>query len=381
MASGPSSGALRVAVVGISTDEVCGVRDHAELQARALAERGVASSTWWLQRTEESRDASRAEVAAWTRTLAGELRNSGELDAVLMHYSVFSYAYRGFPVFVPGVLSAIAASELPLVSVLHEFVYPWRRGGARGASWALAQRALLFEVVRASAGVVVTIGWRAEWLSSRAWLPSRRTVVAPVFSNLPPADAGVGAGAVVPVVGLFGYAYEAHVVALVIDAMRSLERAGVDAQLLLIGAPGRDSQLGRQWLDAARSAGLAREPSFSGMLGAQELSNRLAGCTVLLSAEPSGPTSRKTTLAASLASGRPLVALDGRRTWAELLDADAALVVQARAGVLADALAGLLSDAQRRVALGVRGRTFAAHTMTAEHNAAQVAGLLAELAR
>jgi glycosyltransferase involved in cell wall biosynthesis len=117
------------------------------------------------------------------------------------------------------------------------------------------------------------------------------------------------------------------------------------------------------------------------MLGAQELSNRLAGCTVLLSAEPSGPTSRKTTLAASLASGRPLVVLDGRRTWKELVDADAALVVQPRADALADALAGLLGDAQRRVALGVRGLTFAAHTMTAEHNASRVAGLLAELTR
>ncbi|HTW43573.1 MAG TPA: glycosyltransferase [Solirubrobacteraceae bacterium] len=379
--SEPSSRAsLRVAVVGASTEEVCGVRDHAQLQAGALAARGVECSTWWLQRTDASLAGSRAQVGAWTRELAGELR-SGELDAVLLHYSVFSYAYRGFPVFVPGVLSALRASALPLVAVLHEFVYPWGRGGVRGTAWALTQRALLFEVMRASAGIVVTTSWRDEWLASRAWLPSRRTVVAPVFSNLPPADAGVQDHAAVPVVGLFGYAYEAHVIALVIDAMRSLERAGVDAQLLLIGAPGGDSQLARQWLAAGLAAGLAHEPSLSGMLSAQQLSNLLAGCTVLLSAEPSGPTSRKTTLAASLASGRPLVALDGRRTWAELQRADAALVVEPRADALADALAGLLADAQRRVALGVRGRTFAAHTMTAEHNAAQVAGLLAEVVR
>jgi len=135
----------------------------------------------------------------------------------------------------------------------------------------------------------------------------------------------------------------------------------------------------REWLEGARAKGLAREPSFSGMLPAQELSNRLAACDVLLSAEPSGPTSRKTTLAASLAAGRPLLALDGPRTWGELIASDAALVVQPSPDALAGGLAELLADGERRERLGARGRAFAARTMTSAHSAQVLAGLLEDL--
>ena len=372
----------------MSITPICGVRDHAALQAKALGEQGVACSMHWLQRTDPSLRGGRAQIRAWTRALPGELR-ADELDAVLLHYSVFSFSHRGLPVFVPGVLAALGRTGLPLVSLLHEFVYPWRRAGVHGAVWAATQRALLIEVMRASSAVVVTMSWRAEWLASRAWLPTRRVVVAPVFSNLPPATAAVSehaapapaasGPAIRPVVGLFGYAYEGHVVALVIDAMRLLERAGAGAQLLLIGAPGPDSPLARKWLAHAREAGLEHMPELSGVLSPQELSDRLASCDVLLSAEPSGPTSRRTTLAASLASGRPLVALDGRRSWAELVQAQAALVVPATARGLADGLASMLSDADAGARQGERGRAFAARTMTPARNAAVIAGLLDEL--
>jgi glycosyltransferase involved in cell wall biosynthesis len=374
----PGTRALRAAAVGISTAQMCGVRDHATLLADALGEQGVSCSMHWLQRSEESLRASRLRVRAWAWALSGELRRS-EPDAIVLHYSVFSYSHRGLPLFVRPTLAALRATGIPLVSVLHEYAYPWGRSGARGAAWAVTQRAALVGVMRASAAAMVTTSWRADWLASRVWLPSRRIAVAPIFSNLPAPAAGAHPDDPVPVVGLFGYSYERHVVALVLDALRLLEQGGGGAQLVLIGAPGSDSPVAREWLEGARARGLAREPSFSGMLPAQELSNRLAACDVLLSAEPSGPTSRKTTLAASLASGRPLLALDGPRTWGELIASDAALVVQPSADALAAALAELLADGERRERLGARGRAFAARTMTSAHSAQVLAGLLEDL--
>ena len=92
-----------------------------------------------------------------------------------------------------------------------------------------------------------------------------------------------------------------------------------------------------------------------------------------------GPTSRKGTLAGSLASGTPVVALDGPRTWAELVAADAVALVPPSPRALADALAAQLGDEPRREALGARGRAFAEARMSLAGTAATVTSLLDEL--
>src|SRR5271166_2739980 len=136
----------RLAVVGASPAPVCGVRDHAAILSRALAERGLECTTHWLVRDRGGLGAARAQMAAWTSGLRADLQ-VGQPDAVLLHYSVFSYSYRGFPLFVRPLLAALRASEAPLVSVLHEYAYPWGRDGVAGAAWATTQRAALLGVM------------------------------------------------------------------------------------------------------------------------------------------------------------------------------------------------------------------------------------------
>jgi glycosyltransferase involved in cell wall biosynthesis len=369
---------LRAAVVGISTSRICGVRDHAVLLADALGRENVSCSLHWLWRDDRSFGAGRSEIGAWTRGLAAEL-DRDRPDAVLLHYSVFAYSYRGVPLLVRPTVSALRSLGIPLVTLLHEYAYPWRRGGVRGTVWALTQRALLVEVMRASSAVVTTADFRTEWLSSRSWLPRRPSVVAPVFSNLPPPTAWSAADRSSRIIGLFGYSYEGAATSVVLDALRLLVDRGVGVQLILLGAPGRPSDAADAWLDAAGKRGVAQALSFSGTLPARDLSEALAACDVLLSAEPSGPTSRKTTLAASLASGRAVVALDGPRRWSELIRSEAALVVRPTAIALAEAVAGLLEDDTRRERLGARGRAFADRTMSVEHSAVVVARLLEDV--
>jgi glycosyltransferase involved in cell wall biosynthesis len=368
---------LRAAGVGMSTSRICGVRDHAVLLADALSRENVSCSLHWLWRADQS-ITGRSEVRDWTRGLVAELGDARP-DAVLLHYSVFAYSSRGLPLYVRPTMSALRGLGIPLVTLLHEYAYPWRRGGARGMIWAATQRALLFEVMRSSAAVVVTADFRAEWLASRAWLPRRRVAVAPVFSNLPRPSAISPPDPARHVVGLFGYAYEGAAVSLVLDAVRLLEERGVGVQLNLLGAPGRSSPAAEAWVAAAHMRGVARRLSFSGTLSAQDLSDALAACDVLLSAEPTGPTSRKTTLAASLASGRPVVALDGPRSWSELIRSEAVLVVAPTAGALGDAIAELLADEGRRAMLGARGSAFARETMGVEHSAEIVSRLLEDV--
>jgi glycosyltransferase involved in cell wall biosynthesis len=370
--------ALQAAGIGMSTSRVCGVRDHAVLLANALSRENVSCSLHWLSRTDQSIAAGRSQIRAWTRGLTAEL-DGAPPDALLLHYSVFAFSYRGVPLFVAPVMSALRGLRIPLIIFLHEYAYPWRRGGVTGTAWAFSQRALLFDVMRSASAVVVTAEFRAEWLTSRSWLPRRRVLVAPVFSNLPPPTASATPNRHGHVIGLFGYAYEGVAVPLVLDAVRLLHDRGVGVQLSLLGAPGRSSAAAEEWLAAARTRGIAHALNFSGTLAAQDLSDSLAACDVLLSAEPTGPTSRKTTLAASLASGRAVVALDGPLRWGELIASEAALVVPATTAALADAVAGLLGDEGRREELGARGKAFAHQVMSVERTAGVVARLIEDV--
>lgn len=366
-----------IAVVGISLSGTCGVRDHAELLARELEREHVACEFYWLRRHERSLRGARSEILAWTGRLAEELVE-GRPQAILLHYSVFSYSYKGVPLFVRPTLAALRAPGVPVLAFMHELAYPFGCGGPRGRVWALSQRAVLREVIGASAALVVTADFRASWLASRRWLPRRRLVVAPVFPTIPapravPAVARDGA-----LVGVFGYAHESAAVTLVLEAMRELRARGVRVRLSLLGAPGRSSAAGEAWSAAARAGDVADLLSFSGRLPAQELSDALARCDVLVFADTAGPSSRKTTLAAALASGVPLVAIDGPRTWQELVRCRAAEVVEPTSVALADTVAELLADETQRRALGARGRSLAEREMAVASSARAVRTLLGE---
>jgi glycosyltransferase involved in cell wall biosynthesis len=366
----------RVDSIGISIDQPCGVRDHAVLLAAALAEGGCSCPLHWLSRTGGTLAAERTELRSWAQTVADELRRTPP-DALLLHYSVFAFSHRGLPVFVRPVLSALRDRDVPLVTFMHEFAYPWRLGGVRGKVWAATQRLALRDVVRSSTAVVVSSDARAEWFRSRPWLARRPTFVAPVFSNLPPAAERAPEEDRAARLGLFGYAHEGVAVDTVLDALRLLRDDGQELELVLLGAPGGASPAGARWQREAAERGLGPAVGFSGLLPAQDLSDELARCAVLLFAERGGPTSRKTTLAASLASGRPVLALDGRNSWAELRQAGAAVVAPPDARSLASALGRLLADGDERVRQGERGRAFAHNVMSVEQSARIVEDALA----
>ncbi len=353
---------LRVAVVGMSVGPTCGSRDHALLLAEGLACEDISCSLHWLDRRERSARGGRAEIRAWAQALSSELARERP-DAILLHYSVFAFSHRGLPLFVAPTLAALRRSQIPVVTVLHEFVYPWRHGGLRGKVWALTQRALLIDVMRSSAAVLLTTDFRERWLESRPWLPRRPAAVAPVFSNLPPPAGGLPAKRARPVLGLFGYSYQGAALSLVLDAIVLLAKRGVAPRLVLLGAPGRTSPVAGVWLREARARGIEQALEFSDALPAQDLSNALAACDLLLFADAAGPSSRKGTLAASLASGRPVLAIDGPRRWLELVWAEAASVVKPTAPALADAIQELLADDAAREVLGARGREFAEQRM------------------
>ena len=375
-ATGGAQPVLKAATVGMSLGAISGMRDHARLLTAELAAQGTSCSLHWLDRdpTGGLRGAH-AEARGWAGALRRQLQDERP-DAVVLHYASFAYAHRGVPLLLGPALSAARSSGAPVIAFVHELAYPWGRG-ARGDFWAASQRAALLPLTRASAAVVVTTDQRVEWLRSRRWLPQRPLEIAPVFSNLPPPSPGVTPEPLL--VGLFGYAYEGAAVALVLDALAELRRSGQPDVLELLGAPGPDTETGARWRSGAREREVADALVFSGMLPAQELSDEIARCAALICAASPGPTSRKGTLAGSLASGRPVVALDGPLTWRDLREQDAVRVVAPEAVALAGELIRLLADPAGRDALGARGQEFHERRMAVARTAELVGGLISSL--
>ncbi len=368
----------RTLIVGMSTTRICGVRDHATLLADELRRRGGECEMRWLQRHPGSVQEERSEVVSYVRELRAALA-ARPPEVVILHYSVFAFAHRGLPLFVRPLTAALRGASAPVVTIVHEAVYPWTIGGLRGKVWALSQRAVLIDVVRSSTALLLTADFRAAWFTSRRWLARRPLAVAPVYSNLPAPSPDARSAVEQDTIGLFGYSYEGADSETVLDALAALRRERrPQARLRLLGAPGPDSPAARAWLEQARARGIEQAVSFSGTLAPQQLADALARCAALLFIGAGGPSSRKGSLAGSLASGAPVVALDGPRAWSELRDGETIRIVGRSATALAGGLAALLDDEATREAIGARGRRFAESEMGVARTADALERLLHE---
>ncbi len=247
------------------------------------------------------------------------------------------------------------------------------------SSGQLTQRLALAELVLRSAALLVTADFRARWLRSRPWLARRPVALAPVFSNLPAPSTSSTQAAPGDQIGLFGYAYEGAGAALVLDALVLVRAQRPQARLVLMGAPGEDSEAGREWMRQAGARGAEEMIGFTGTLPAQEMADALAGCDVLLSINAGGPTSRKGSLAGSLSSGTPVIALDGERRWEEMTAREAVRLSDRTPLSLASAILELLGDPEAAGALGERGRRFAERQMGVARTLSALDGLLGQL--
>lgn len=268
--------------------------------------------------------------------------------------------------------------KMPVVTLLHEYAFPWGSDGWRGAVWAASQRLTLIPVVSTSSGLVVTVEDRAKWLREQGWLPDRAIVTTPVFSNLPeprtPAPPPQGFGSLR--IGMFGYPTSS--VSLIAEAMALVAATGITAELSLLGAPGPNTSVSEAWQRAGTAAGLGEALGFTGVLDQEALADEIERCDILIfdDGEGGGPSSRKATLAAMLASGRPVVAVDGPKTWSTLAQDGSVWLVAHEPTELKDALVQLANDSVRRNELGARSRAFYQHHQARAVVATQVLQLL-----
>ena len=340
--------------VGVVPPGPSGVGDYGRLLAEELRRRGLGVDERWLVNSGRQ---VRSLVAVPRRLLGLGFRLHPR-STVLWHYSPVAYGFRGIPgpEIVFGALLRLRGVRV--VTVLHELAQPFRsQPGWRGMATCVLHQMALRVAVAGSTEVVVTTDRRADALRAQPVTARRPVRVIPVFSNIAPVGGPVvppDAGFIICVPGYTGAGVRPDVL---IDAL-----AGADGpsqpRIVLLGAPGPESTGGRHWRQLASAAGLDGVLEFTGTIDAVEFSRRLATCTVVVLVNEEGPSSRKGTLAAAMAHGRPIVSLDGPNRWQDVVSAGAVLVVPPAPAALAEALARLQARPGERTELGARAETF-----------------------
>jgi glycosyltransferase involved in cell wall biosynthesis len=370
--------APRIALVGGSSGPICGVRDHVRVVGEALVAQGAQVETLWWERDETwGSRRTRAEAMRWLDEVEAAVRCKRP-DWIIWHYSVFTWGRHGIPFLAPMVARRLARPRVPLLVVLHEFAFPFAEAGIRGAVWALAHRAALAPVWRASVGAIVNTEERARWLRSRRWLPRRPVLFLPVCSNLPASEVS-GRARGRSRVGVFGFATDGALADTVVAAVAALRARGLEAHLSLIGAPGTASAAADTWRTAAARHGF-ESLVLTDLLEPLELTAALNAVDVVLFADHAGPMSRKGTLAAALALAKPVVAVDGPKRWEQLVEAKAVVLAQPTVESLATVLERLLRDETARKRLGQRGAAFYRRWMSPARLASETLALLASIA-
>jgi glycosyltransferase involved in cell wall biosynthesis len=344
--------AVKILSIGASNSQICGVRDYSAVIGSALAEEGAETRTLWL---ELSPAGSTGKALFSTREWLAGVRHETALfrpDWVFWHYSPVTYGWHGLPFLQPLVIRQLSGRRTRVLGVMHEYAHDFGTRGWRGDMLAATQRAALRMVVAACDRLLVTTERRKDWFETRRWLPHRPTLFAPVPSSFPEVDLSPSRNGEfrIGVLGFGGESVDPHAT---LRAVAELRREGVPAHLVLIGSPGG---FGNRWLQAAETRRISEAVEVTGVLEPRAVATAAASSDLLVFPNLGGATPRKTTLAASLASGRPVIALDGPETWEALrTERVLSLVDGAR---LEDRIREFARSADLRDELGRRGRDF-----------------------
>lgn len=371
-------------ITGEYPPQTGGVSDHTRVIAEGLAAAGERVQVWCPPASPSSSSGGEAEWPAvdgggggagagrvvvrreMGRFAPADLRRVGRLldscrgpRRLLVQYVPHAYGWRSMNVALCLWLWRRAAKGDSVEVLVHEPFLEFRAGAWRRCAAAAVHRLMAWVLLRAARRVWVTIpAWGALWrplaLGRRVpfeWLPVPSTVG---VVDDPARVASLRARYAPPGGVLLGHlgTYPAHVEDSLKRLLPPLLSAHPAATALLLG---RGSERVREALARAHPA-LAGRVHASGVVSAAELSCHLAACDLLAQPFPDGVSSRRTSVMAGLAHGRPVVTTRGRLTeslWAE--SGAVALAPAQDPRALSESVGRLLEDAEERDRLGAAG--------------------------
>ena len=340
-----------------------GVSDYTQLVATSLAEAGDEVHVW---APGESNLVSDAGVTVHRlpdhfglrslRCLDADLMRLGSRVRILVQWVPHGFGYRSLNVGFCAWFARRAARACDRVEIMvHEPFLWFREGSWRQDAAALVHRLMTIFLLRSVDKVWVSIpAWSDRW---RAYTLGRLVPFEwlPIPSNVPVVRDLAGVAAVRtrfspcggPLVGHFGTFGKLTADMLKCVLPRLLARRS-ELSALLIGRGGNAfvAELSREFPN------LAERISATGGLEPGAVSAHLQACDVFLQLYPDGASSRRGSLMAGLAHGKPIVTNRDRHTESIWLESGAVRLVENETDAQVQAVEALLEDAAARDQLG-----------------------------
>jgi glycosyltransferase involved in cell wall biosynthesis len=355
-----------------------GVSDYTRLIARELTRAGDKVTVWAPRCSNDESPDDGVEVRRLpdhyglkTLLLFEQQLSSQNALRILVQYVPHAFGWKALNVPFCFWLKTRLSGRVAVM--FHEVAFPVRRGqSVRQNALGLVNRAMARLMAQAASKAFVSI---PHWtIALRPLLPRSTEVVwLPVPSSIDVVRdeqqvarirARYSGGVLV---GHFG-TYGALHFPLLQQTLRDV-LTGTDADVLLIGSGS----------ESARTGLAARFPQFdsrlhaTGTLTPAALSHQLAACDLMLQPYVDGVSTRRTTMMAVLAHGRPSVTTAGELT--EGLWADSGAVLLAPAAdppALARACVQLAANPQQRNTLGEQARHLYEQRFDVRHTIAQL---------
>jgi glycosyltransferase involved in cell wall biosynthesis len=369
-----------------------GVSDHTRLLAATLAADGDTVDVWCPPASEDAEPAP--EIAGVTvhvlpsrfglgaiALLRRTLRALPSDTRVLVQWVPTAFGWRMMNLPFALMLFSLRGRRLDLY--IHEVGWEvWRETARRGFA-GVVHHVMTWLAARSARRVYVTVPawrWHLRLFGSYALPKDEDALWIPVASNVPDhADAArvtelrrslLSAPRQRALIGHFG-TYGRYQMTLMPHIVTRLLDEAADRTMLLVGRGG--SAL-RDFIVAERPE-LAPRIVATGGLSPEEVAEHLAACDVLVQPYEDGATTRRTSLMAGVALGRPTIANRGRSTedvWAEqraihLIDSPAP-------HAFAGAVTKLLADAALRDRLSESARRLHAERFAMTHAVAALRG-------
>jgi glycosyltransferase involved in cell wall biosynthesis len=248
-------------------------------------------------------------------------------------------------------LDRVRAGGKPVVVTIHEY-WPPLDGSLRRAGVRLLFRRMLRAFVKRSTAVVVTQDWSAHELTHIT--RGKTVVVIPVGSNIPSPGTTAPAHERTRDLVMFGQPAAMHPATL--SALGAwLNQQPADVTLTWLGRSA--DEMRSHWCG---TLGLSSDRvTFQGALPASDVSRALQSARIGLAPYVNGASTRRTTFAALLQHGLPIVALDGITTSDQLRASDACVwTPEGEPERFVAAVQTLVNDERRRRELSPRAAAF-----------------------
>ncbi|WAH39896.1 glycosyltransferase [Alicyclobacillus fastidiosus] len=312
------------------------------------------------------------------RVLKAICRESSKRTVLIFQYVPHMWGHSGVAI-LPSILPLWVrfGYRTSVVTFLHELKYDWSLNPKRLLS-GLFHRIQLLLIGLGSNRVIVTNDFRYRALTRRwRWFFGNKVSRVPAGCISGRGSHELTDCSPAPYITWFGTLSEDQKLEKLVSAFYSVSQDIPDLRLVLMGAFDKQALRIQRIQSNIATWKLEDRVLIRGFVEDEELGATLAGSFVNFHMAGSGPSGRRTVVAAYLKSGRPLVAVDGHETDPEFIHGQNVCFVKSEATAIRDVIIKLWHDPNFRNKLAQGSRRLYAEMYSDERIRQKLQSLLA----